>query len=246
MARFTNLTDLAVEITRCTDMPSILSLFDEFVTDCGAKAAYAFTFSYGEYQQPALMKPLFSSFAEETLRFYTENCCVAVDPIVRGALSSSRPVMFNEYFSEAQSEPLIAELNQLMLKQGIVDGIAMSVSSRPGRLSYVTLGYSHSVRDLSEYEVRHIHSCIEMFIRHGANLNDSPNRTEPVIELSPKEYVIVQLLAEGASNKEMARRLGIAPSTVNTLVTRCFEKLGAKTRTQAAIAAARSGLALVA
>ena len=85
-----------------------------------------------------------------------------------------------------------------------------------------------------------------MFIRHGASLNDSPARTEPLIELSPKEYAVVQLLAEGASNKEMARRLGVAPSTINTLVNRCFEKLGAKTRTQAAVAASRSGVALVA
>jgi len=248
MMRFKTLSGLATEIAECSDMPTILSLFDEFVTDCGAKAAYAFTFSFGEYQKPALMQPLFSSYADEVLEFYTSNCCVAVDPIVRGALASYKPVKFHQFFSETKKLPLLQELDTLMRKYDIVDGLAMAVASRPGRVSYVSFGYTYSVRDMSEFEIRRMHACVEMFIRHGASLNDSPNQTQAkaLIELSPKEYAVVQLLAKGASNKEIARHLDVSPSTVNTLVNRCFEKLGAKTRTEAAIAAARAGLSLVA
>lgn len=248
MPRFDSLSGLAAEIAECEDMPTILSLFDEFVTDCGAKAAYAFTFSFGEYQRPALMKPLFSSYPEEVLDFYTENSCVAIDPIVRAALASDTPVKFHQLLSEARKLPLMQELLVMMREHGVVDGIAMAVSSRPGRISYVSFGYAHSVKKMSEYDVRRIRSCVEMFVRHGASLNDSPNQTEAnaLIELSPKEYAVVQLLAKGASNKEIARELNLAPSTVNTLVNRCFEKLGAKTRTEAAIAAVRTGISLVA
>ena len=248
MARFKTLSGLAAEIAECSDMPTILSLFDEFVKDCGAEAAYAFTFSFGEYRKPALMKPLFSSYAEEVLDFYTNNCCVAVDPIVRGALASYKPVKFHQFFHETRKLPLMQGLNLLMRKYGVVDGLAMAVASRPGRLSYVSFGYTHSVRGMSEFEVRRIHACTEMFIRHGASLNGSPNKSEAAaaVSLSRKEYIVVQMLAKGASNKEIARHLNIAPSTVNTLVGRCFEKLGANTRAEAAIVASRLGLALVA
>ena len=68
----------------------------------------------------------------------------------------------------------------------------------------------------------------------------------PARELSPKEREVVAFLARGDSNKEIARALGISLSTVNTLVKRSFKKLDANTRVEAAIAASRTGLALVA
>jgi len=51
--------------------------------------------------------------------------------------------------------------------------------------------------------------------------------------LSPRECEILELLASGQSNKEMARALGISPNTVKTHVSRVFEKLEVQKRIQA-------------
>ena len=51
--------------------------------------------------------------------------------------------------------------------------------------------------------------------------------------ISPRECEVLDLLAEGASNKVIARRLAISPNTVKTHVSRLFEKLDAQSRTQA-------------
>ncbi|MCU0918769.1 MAG: LuxR C-terminal-related transcriptional regulator [Burkholderiaceae bacterium] len=51
--------------------------------------------------------------------------------------------------------------------------------------------------------------------------------------LSPREHHILQLLADGRTNKEIARGLGIAPETVKTHVSKIFGKLGAQNRAQA-------------
>jgi DNA-binding CsgD family transcriptional regulator len=51
--------------------------------------------------------------------------------------------------------------------------------------------------------------------------------------LSPRECEILELLASGESNKEMARRLGISPNTVKTHVSRIYEKLEVQRRVQA-------------
>lgn len=51
--------------------------------------------------------------------------------------------------------------------------------------------------------------------------------------ISPREGEVLDLLAEGASNKVIARRLAISPNTVKTHVARLFEKLEVKSRTQA-------------
>lgn len=51
--------------------------------------------------------------------------------------------------------------------------------------------------------------------------------------LSPRELEILAGIGEGASNKEVARRLGISPHTVKFHVESLFRKLGAVTRAEA-------------
>ena len=61
--------------------------------------------------------------------------------------------------------------------------------------------------------------------------------------LTPREAEIGALIAAGASDKEIARALGLAPTTVRTHVGRLFEKLGVGRRAgiAAALAARRRG-----
>ncbi|MBC7247502.1 MAG: response regulator transcription factor [Actinobacteria bacterium] len=60
--------------------------------------------------------------------------------------------------------------------------------------------------------------------------------------LSEREMEILQLLADGLSNKEIADRLFISIQTVKTHITHIFEKLGVSDRTEAVAAALRRGL----
>ena len=51
--------------------------------------------------------------------------------------------------------------------------------------------------------------------------------------LSARELEVLRLLAEGHSNKEMARRLNLSPNTVKTHLANLYGKLDARRRTQA-------------
>ena len=51
--------------------------------------------------------------------------------------------------------------------------------------------------------------------------------------ITPRELEILQLIAEGLSNKEIAERAFVSENTVKTHSSRVFEKLGARRRTQA-------------
>lgn len=51
--------------------------------------------------------------------------------------------------------------------------------------------------------------------------------------LSPREVEILDALASGQSNKELARRFGISPNTVKTHLARIYEKLGVQRRVHA-------------
>ena len=51
--------------------------------------------------------------------------------------------------------------------------------------------------------------------------------------LTARELEILELIAAGLSNKEIAGRLFVSENTVKTHLSRVFDKLGAKRRTQA-------------
>jgi len=51
--------------------------------------------------------------------------------------------------------------------------------------------------------------------------------------ISPAERAVLEEIAAGHSNKEIAARLKVSPNTVKTHVARLFEKLGARRRTDA-------------
>jgi DNA-binding NarL/FixJ family response regulator len=62
-------------------------------------------------------------------------------------------------------------------------------------------------------------------------------RREEQDPLTEREKKVLQLLAAGASNKQIAAQLFISESTVKTHVAHIYEKLGVKTRAEAAVRA---------
>jgi DNA-binding NarL/FixJ family response regulator len=60
-------------------------------------------------------------------------------------------------------------------------------------------------------------------------------------ELSARELEVLRLLARGTSNKEIAAQLDLSGNTIKTHLSRIFEKLGVKSRTEAATLALQRG-----
>lgn len=65
-----------------------------------------------------------------------------------------------------------------------------------------------------------------------------PERT-PLDGLTPRERSVLEHLAEGRSNRQIANRLGLTEGTVKGYVSILLDKLGVKDRTQAALLAVR-------
>jgi len=71
--------------------------------------------------------------------------------------------------------------------------------------------------------------------------NDSGDALSLLMPLSPREMEILQHIAQGKSNKEIAYELGISRQTVKNHMTSILRKLAVNDRTQAAIYALRRG-----
>jgi two-component system NarL family response regulator len=61
-------------------------------------------------------------------------------------------------------------------------------------------------------------------------------------ELTNRELVILQCVASGRANKEIADQLGVSEGTVKSHVNKIMRKLGAVSRTDAALVGLRKGL----
>ena len=75
-----------------------------------------------------------------------------------------------------------------------------------------------------------------------AGAGEDNRAQEPSPALTPREVEVLRLIVEGADNVAIGRELSISPHTVKQYVTNIFEKLGVRSRVQAAVYAVRTGL----
>jgi DNA-binding NarL/FixJ family response regulator len=82
-----------------------------------------------------------------------------------------------------------------------------------------------------------------LFRREPRTGGFTPNeRAQSSLGITERERQVLQLLADGRSNKEIAARLELSPNTVKTHVARLFEKLRVARRTEAILIARELGL----
>ena len=96
---------------------------------------------------------------------------------------------------------------------------------------------------LAEARAAAIDADAVVVARAAGPLDESEQDTEWIEEsLTPREIEVLELLAEGRSNKSIAERLGISDQTVKFHVASILAKLGAANRTEAVRLAVRRGL----
>ncbi len=89
--------------------------------------------------------------------------------------------------------------------------------------------------------------ALTAYVRNGADVVDTDAQAEERVGdalavLTPREAEVLRLIAEGADNVAIGQALSISPHTVKQYVTNIFEKLGVRSRVQAAVYAVRTGL----
>jgi two-component system response regulator DesR len=120
-------------------------------------------------------------------------------------------------------------------------------------LRLAALGYTnpeigarvHLSRDTVKQHTRVLYARLGVRGRAGAvhvarQLGAIP--PQPEGRVSPREQDVLRALATGATNAEIARRLGLSPHTVKQHTCSIYRKLGARNRAQAAVRIPRMGI----
>jgi DNA-binding NarL/FixJ family response regulator len=71
---------------------------------------------------------------------------------------------------------------------------------------------------------------------------EANTRVQETLGISERELQVLELLAAGRSNKEIASALAVSPNTIKTHIARLFEKLEVKRRTAAILRARELGM----
>ncbi|MBI5033073.1 MAG: response regulator transcription factor [Chloroflexi bacterium] len=120
------------------------------------------------------------------------------------------------------SEVWSAGARGLLLRDASASSIASAVNAVVEKLSVVDLVFSAALFPMREQSV-----------------------VQPVEELTPRELQVLRLMAEGQSNKTIARELEISEHTVKFHVNAILGKLNVQSRTEAVVHATRLGLILL-
>lgn len=113
------------------------------------------------------------------------------------------------------------------------------IKNEKGRVAGVLRMVFDITREKSERvkEARYLDSLEQSLYNRGGGQSAALAQA-----LSPREHEVLSYMADGMSNREIARLLVISPNTVKTHVVHIFNKLGVKDRTQAAVTATRLNL----
>jgi DNA-binding CsgD family transcriptional regulator len=112
-------------------------------------------------------------------------------------------------------------------------GTDETISDAGPEMGALFANLQHSV-PLEDTSIKMLSHARELLGRWSEVHETAERQTRPVIDaLSRSEIAIVELIGQGHSNKEIARKLGSAPETVKYQIKRIFLKLGAVRRAQA-------------
>jgi LuxR family maltose regulon positive regulatory protein len=130
----------------------------------------------------------------------------------------------------------LREALQIAAAHGIV-GPLLEDKQHLAALRHVATDRAASGRSVREHALR----CLEV-LRSEYQSHPDPRREAASKPISQRECQVLELLASGLTNKEIARQLQISPETARIHRKRLTQKLGAHTRSETIAAGRRLGL----
>ena len=143
----------------------------------------------------------------------------------------------------AGGAPLIVIADRSGAMAALQAGASAVLSARTsGKALYAAI--QAGAQGLTTVSPEHLEELVDGMDAGGGLERDA--EAEPThVELTEREQQVLQLLAQGASNKIIARRLGITPHTAKFHVASIAGKLGATGRTDTVAKAMRMGLVMI-
>jgi len=171
---------------------------------------------------------------------YIEAGYVEKDPVIFELLSKNHPVWTKEVLSRADASAEERSYLELLNECGVQDGLAVPVYGPDGRDGGYGIGFQDNAPEVSTSVINEIHWICQVAHIKYCELLDRKLDKPPV--LSGREADVLRLIAHGNTNKQIALALDISSKTIETYLSRTFNKLDVNDRMTAALRAISLGI----
>jgi len=177
-------------------------------------------------------------YPKELIEDYQNSGYFGIDPLIGAALRAHEPF----YWREARSRTDLSAAQKAYFVElgnhGFHDGLVVPVLLKPGEIAYFGLSMKNKLLALTRAELIEVQIICQITHQRYEQLLEQPE----TLNLTPREMEVISWIMQGTSNAAIATILGISNHTVDTLVRRCFRKLGAANRLEASLTAVSRGL----
>lgn len=211
--------------------------FIEQAASFGATYVAGYPLTFGQAGEAGANLVYVSNFTSEISEVY-QKYAAGNDPFMEATLVKGGPVQYTRVRDvlswDARQHLYFSKLPEFSM----LDGVGSPVSCKPGIVAYFIMIFPEERPAMSWAELRRIYVYFSEFFARYWELT---RHERP--QISARERQILVGIMNGKSKTEISDQLGLSVHTVDTYTRRCFEKLEAKTRTEAAIKAFGLGLA---
>ncbi len=180
-------------------------------------------------------------YPTEWIETYRNSGYFGVDPLIETALRAHEPF----YWRDAKNRTDLSDAQKAyfadLRMHGFHDGLVIPVLLKPGEVAYFGLGAKDKKLSLTGAALLEVQIICQITHQRYEQLLEPPE----TLDLTPRELEVVSWIMQGKSNAAIATILGISNHTVDTLVRRCFRKLGASNRLEASLTAVSRGLGVI-
>ncbi|MFD7242371.1 LuxR C-terminal-related transcriptional regulator [Streptomyces massasporeus] len=152
---------------------------------------------------------------------------IYLDSAVNDRVTRSHAQWMAEHNSEIRTSPT------LPMRLLIIDTTAAIVANLPGQTGPAALMFH------SRPVVYAMRALFEAYWEHATPFHQHPSPDDDPQGLTPQERKLLQLLATGLTDEAVARALGIGVRTERRIMAELMERLGASSRFEAGVQAAR-------
>lgn len=224
-----------IGLSEISDLEHLKNFFLSEASSFGATHVAGYPLMYGEGGENLV--PYVSDFSDEIRAAY-QKYAASQDPFMEAALVQGGPVQYTQVRDRLIWDEVQVGFFNRLYDLRLMDGVGSPVSPKPGVVAYFVMTFTEERPPMDWAELRRVHIYFSEFFARYWELTKSERP-----HISTRERQILIGIMKGKSKTEISETLGLSVHTVDTYTRRCFEKLEAKNRTEAAIKAFGLGLA---
>jgi DNA-binding CsgD family transcriptional regulator len=230
------LDEYLARVSDCADFNQLSRALIDGFSDLGAGAISGQSMAKCDPLGEESWTRILSTFPEQVGRAYWREQNIN-DPVRNTAMSTGAPIHFIDIAPTLNWDPPMQQVYDAFTASGFRDAVATPVFAGPGAPGFFMCAFAEERPDLTRADMRRIQIMFSEFYVRWRQVSQTDR-----VALSRREHEVLLAIVRNQSSADIGVALGVSEHTVNTYIRRCYDKLNASSRIEAALKYVGMGL----